>query len=139
MRALKSEFGPNQERVDALLVRLENVDQVQAMFLAGLAADDPERRRAREAMLTAARRGGREKELHRAQEEVKRWVNGWFSGGPQLSGYGRDVTPGEAATGAAPLVLDAIGATVVSDLLRADDVEILTAPWRELWGEPESA
>ncbi len=136
---MRNEFGPNQERVDALLVRLENVDQVQAMFLAGLTANDRERRRAREAMLAAARRSGREKELHRAQDEVRRWVNGWFSGGPQLSGYGRDVTPGEAAVNAAPLVLDAIGATVVGDLLTAEDVDTLTAPWRALWEEPETA
>jgi len=129
---VKNEFGPNQAEVDALLERLEAVDQGQALLLANLASDDPARRRARQVMLEAARRGGREKELQRAQREVTRWVNTWFSGGYQLSGYGRDITPGEAAVHAAPVVLDAVGALVVRDLLEADDLDALIGPWREL-------
>lgn len=129
---MKNEFGPNQAEVDALLERLESVDQGQALFLANLATDDADRGRARQAMLVAARRGGREKELQRAQREVTRWVNTWFSGGYQIAGYGRDVTPGEAAVHAAPVVLDAVGALVVRDLLAADDVDALIGPWREL-------
>jgi hypothetical protein len=128
----KKEFGPNQDQVDALLERLETVDQGQALFLANLAGDDAERHAAREAMVTAAGRGGREKELHNAQDEVARWVNMWFTGGFQISGYGRDVTPGEAAVGAAPVVLDAVGALVVRDLLPAEDFETLIGPWLEL-------
>ena len=129
---MKREFGPNQEQVDALLERLETVDQGQALFLAGLSADDPDRAAARREMVAAARRGRRERELRRAQDEVKRWVNTWFSGGFQISGYGRDVTPGEAAVGAAPVVLDAIGALVVRDLLQPDAFEALIGPWLEL-------
>jgi hypothetical protein len=128
----KQEFGPNQDEVDAMLERLESVDQGQAMLLASLATDDDARRAARRAMVDAARRGGREKELHRAQDEIRDWVNGWFSGGFQISGYGRDVTPGEAAVGAAPVVLDAIGALVVRDLLETDAFELLIGPWLEL-------
>lgn len=129
---MKNEFGPNQAQVDALFERLEAVDQGQALLLANLAGDDPARRHARGAVLEAARRSGREKQLKRAQLEVTRWVNTWFSGGFQLSGYGRDITPGEAAVHAAPVVLDAVGALVVRDLLEADDLDALIGPWREL-------
>jgi hypothetical protein len=132
MSVRKKEFGPNQAAVDALLVRLESVTQMQAMLLAGISADDPERHSARQAMLEAARRGGRERELKLAQHEVEDWVNSWFTGGPQLTGFGRDVSPGENAVAAAPAVLDAIGALVVRDLLTPELVEILTGPWNEL-------
>jgi hypothetical protein len=128
----KSEFGPNQERVDDLLERLETVDQGQALFLASLAGDDSSRRAARSAVLAAARASGRQKELDAAQREVTRWVNTWFSGGFQLSGYGRDVTPGEAAVGAAPVILDAVGALVMADRISPEDFETLIGPWREL-------
>ena len=128
----KKEFGPNQEAVDALLVRLESVTQVEAMLLAGMTADEPERHQARQAVLDAAHRAGRERELKRAQDEVRDWVNSWFTGGPQIAGYGRDVSPGEAAVAAAPAVLDAIGALVVRDLLTPEQVEVLTGPWNEL-------
>jgi hypothetical protein len=128
----KKDFGPNQDEVDAFLERLETVDQGQALFLAGLASDDGARHAAREAMREAARRGGREAAVDRAQQEVTRWVNTWFSGGFQLSGYGRDITPAQAAVDAAPVVLDAISALVVRDLLTQDDFEILIGPWREL-------
>ncbi len=133
---MTKEFGPNQDRVDALLARLETVDQPQAMYLASFGQDDPERRRARQAMLEAAHRGGREKPLRAAQDEVRRWVNTWFSGGPQLAAYGRDITPAEAAVDAAPVVLDAVGALVVSDLLSDQNLETLTEPWRELLAGP---
>ena len=128
----KKEFGPNQDAVDALLMRLESVTQVEAMLLAGISGDDPERHLARQAMLDAAHRAGRERELKAAQGEVQDWVNSWFTGGPQISGYGRDVSPGEAAVAAAPAVLDAIGALVVRDLLTREQVEVLTGPWNEL-------
>lgn len=129
---MKNEFGPNQDEVDRLLERLETVDQSQAMFLASLSGDDPERRRAREAVLDAARAAKRERELKAAQAEVTQWVNMWFTGGFQISGYGRDVSPAQAAVNAAPVVLDAIGALVMRDRLAAEDVDLLTAPWREL-------
>jgi hypothetical protein len=132
----RKEFGPNQDAVVALLMRLESVTQVQAMLLAGISGDDPELHRARQAMLDAAHRGGRERELKQAQDEVRDWVNSWFTGGPQISGYGRDVSPGEAAVAAAPAVLDAIGALVVRDLLTPEQVEILTGPWNELGFDP---
>jgi hypothetical protein len=129
----KREFGPNQDQVDELLERLETVDHGQALFLAGLAANDSaERRGARRAMTEAARRAGRERELRAAQDEVTHWVNTWFSGGFQLAGYGRDITPAQAAVDAAPVVLDAIGALVVGDLLSPDEVDALMGPWREL-------
>ncbi len=129
---MKKEFGPNQVEVDAFLERLELVDQGQALFLAGLARDDAAVQAARDAMLNAARRGKREAQLHRAQQEVTRWVNTWYSGGFQISGYGRDITPAQAATDAAPAVLDAISALVVRDLLAPDEFELLIGPWREL-------
>jgi hypothetical protein len=129
---LNKEFGPNQDEVDALLERLETVDHGQALLLASLARDDVATDAARDAMLDAARRGGREAQLERAQREVTRWVNTWFSGGFQLSGYGRDITPAQAATDAAPVVLDAISALVVRDLLSPEDFEALIGPWREL-------
>jgi hypothetical protein len=128
----KKEFGPNQGEVDAVFERLETVDQNQALLLAGLVQDGPAWHSAREAMLGAARAGGREAYLRRAQQEVTHWVNTWFSGGPQLSGYGRDISPAEAAVHAAPVVLDAVGALVVRDLLPPDDFEVLIGPWREL-------
>jgi hypothetical protein len=130
---VKKEFGPNQAAVDAFLERLEMVDDGQALLLASLAGDDPERRRAREAMVAAARHSARERELGAAQDEVERWMNVWFSGGPQLAGYGRDISSAEAAAGAAPAVLDAIGALVVKDLLQPDDLETLIGPWNEVW------
>jgi hypothetical protein len=83
-------------------------------------------------MTEAARRAGRERELRAAQDEVTHWVNTWFSGGFQLAGYGRDITPAQAAVDAAPVVLDAIGALVVGDLLSPDEVDALMGPWREL-------
>jgi hypothetical protein len=129
---VKNEFGPNQDDVDQLLERLESVDQNQALFLASFDGEDPARRRARNAMRDAANAAGRERQLKAAQDEVTRWVNTWFSGGFQLSGYGRDITPAEAAVGAAPIVLDAIGAAVLRDLLSPDDLEALAGPWAEL-------
>jgi hypothetical protein len=132
----KKEFGPNQAQVDELLARLETVDQPQALFLGGFAGDDPARLQARRAVSEAARRGGREKELRTAQHEVSRWMNSWFTGGPAITGYGRDITPAQAMVDAAPMVLDAIGALVVRDLISADEEEILSAPWRELVSGP---
>ena len=129
---MKADYGPNQDEVVALLRRLKAVDQSQALFLAGLASDDADRRDARETMLGTARAGGREAELQRAQDEVKRWVNRWFTGGFQIAGYGRDITPADAAVGAAPVVLDAVGAVVLRDLLDGDTFEMLIGPWREL-------
>jgi hypothetical protein len=128
----KKEFGPNQDEVDALLARLETVEQNQALLLAGIATADPDLHAAREAMLEAARRGGREAQLDRAQREVTRWVDTWFTGGFPISGYGRDISPAEAAVNAAPVVLDAIGALVVRDLLDADTFETLIGRWREV-------
>ena len=128
----RKEFGPNQDEVDALLERLETVEQNQALMLAGLTGPDPELQAARQAMLTAARRGGREAQLDRAQKEVTRWVNTWFTGGFPISGYGRDISPAEAAVNAAPVVLDAVGALVVRDLLRPEDFDALMGRWREL-------
>ena len=129
---MKADYGPNQDEVVALLKRLKAVDQSQALFLAGLASDDADHRDARETLLGTARAGGREAELQRAQDEVKRWVNRWFTGGFQIAGYGRDITPADAAVGAAPVVLDAVGALVLRDLLDAETFEMLIGPWREL-------
>ena len=129
---MKKEFGRNQAQVDELLERLEKVDRGQALFLGGMGGADPARSRARLAVLDAARRGGRERELRAAQQEVARWLNTWFSGGFEIAGYGRDITPAQAAVDASPLVLDAVGALVVGDLLSTDDFEILIGPWREL-------
>ena len=128
----RKEFGPNQGEVDALLERLETVEQNQALLLAGLSQADPALHAARQAMLEAARRGGREAQLDRAQKEVTRWVNTWFTGGFPISGYGRDISPAEAAVKASPVVLDAVGALVVRDLLRPEDFETLIGRWREL-------
>jgi len=132
---MKNEFGRNQVSVDELLDRLETVDQGEALFLARLGGDDPARSRARRSMLEATKRGGREHELGAAQHRVTHWVNTWFSGGFEIAGYGRDITPAEAAVKAAPAVLDAIGALVVGDLLSTDDFEALMGPWRELTGD----
>jgi hypothetical protein len=129
---MKNEFGPNQDDVDQLLERLERVDQNQALFLASFGGEDPARDRARRALRETARSASRERQLKAAQDEVTQWVNMWFSGGFQLSGYGRDVTPAQAAVGAAPMVLDAIGALVMRDLLSPDDLEALAGPWQEL-------
>ena len=128
----KKEFGPNQDEVDALLERMETVEQNQALMLAGLSEADPDLHAARQAMLEAAHQGGREAQLDRAQQEVTRWVNDWFAGGFPISGYGRDISPAEAAVNAAPVVLDAVGALVVRDLLRPEDFETLMGRWREL-------
>ncbi|HKO33734.1 MAG TPA: hypothetical protein VJY85_08320, partial [Candidatus Limnocylindria bacterium] len=76
--------------------------------------------------------------LQRAQDEVKRWVNRWFSGGFQIAGLGRDITPADAAIGAAPVVLDAIGALVLRDLLDDEAFEVLIGPWRELDADAEA-
>lgn len=129
---MKNEFGPNQDDVDQLLERLERVDHGQALFLASFGADDPARDQARRALREAARTGRRERQLKAAQDEVTRWVNTWFSGGIEISGYTRDITPAQAAVGAAPLVLDAIGALVMRDLIATDDLELLAGPWQEL-------
>jgi hypothetical protein len=128
----KKEFGPNQADVDQLLECLETVDQNQALFLASFDGDDPARSRARTAMRNAAAAAGRERQLKAAQDEVTRWVNSWFSGGFQLSGYGRDITPAQAAVGAAPMILDAVGALVLRDLLSPDAFDALIGPWQEL-------
>lgn len=135
--SVKREFGPNQAQVDALLERLETVDHGQALFLASIGGDEWARQQARQALVEAANAGGRERELRAAQGEVTRWVNRWFSGGHQISGYGRDITPAQAAVGAAPVVLDAIGALVVGDLLSTDDRETLMGPWRDLTAGPD--
>jgi hypothetical protein len=129
---MKADFGPNQDEVVALLKRLKAVDQPQALLLASLAKDDAARHAAREAILQTARAGEREAELRRAQDEVTRWVNRWFSGGFQIAGYGRDITPADAAVGAAPVVLDAVGALVLRDLLDGETFDTLIGPWREL-------
>jgi len=128
----KKEFGPNQEQVDALLERLETLNQFQALHLASIAYEDPARTGARKSMVDSARSSGRAAELDRAQQEVMRWMNLWFSGGFQIVGYGRDISPAEAAVNASPVVLDAVGALVMRDLLSAETFETLIGPWREL-------
>jgi hypothetical protein len=132
---MKNEFGPNQDQVDALLARLPHVDQGRALLLGSVDPSDPERRRARERMLAAAAHANRQKPLRGAQHEITAWVDHWFTNDPRLVGYGRDVTPGEAATSAAPALLDAVGALVVRDLLTDEDAATLLFPWQELWGE----
>lgn len=129
---MSDEFGPNQTEVDQLLERLEHIDNDQVRFLASFGDDDPARERARSALRQAARASGRERQLETAQHEVTRWVNTWFSGGHQIAGYGRDITPAQAAVDAAPMVLDAVGAVVLRDLLSTDDFEALIGPWRAL-------
>jgi hypothetical protein len=129
---MKNEFGPNQDEVDELLERLEKVDHSQAMFLASFGNDDPARHRARLALREAARAAGRERQLKAAQDEITQWMSLWFSGGFQIAGYGRDITPAQAAVGAAPMILDAIGALVMKDHISSDDFETLTGPWHEL-------
>ena len=130
--AMKKEFGPNQDAVDQLLERLERVDHHQALFLASFGANDPARDQARRAVPEAARAARREKQLKAAQAEVTRWVNTWFSGGIELSGYTRDITPAQAVVRAAPMVLDAVGALVMQDRISPDDFDLLTGPWQEL-------
>jgi hypothetical protein len=125
----RKEFGPNQDQVDAVLARLQSVDYGEALVLASLGGDGRDRRAAREVMLTAARSSGRQKALRAAEEEVRLWVNRWYAGGPQISGYGRDISPAQAALDAAPAILDAVGAMVVGDLLPAEEVDTLTGPW----------
>lgn len=132
-----NEYGPNQDGVDELLERLESVNQVQALFLASLAGEDPDRQRARQAVLEAAHLAHREKQLDAAQGAVRRWVNRWFSGGPELSGYTRDISPAQAAVDASPVVLDAIGAQVMADRIAPEDFEALMDPWLQLWRQPE--
>ena len=129
---MKNEFGPNQDAVDQLLERLERVDHGQALFLASHGGGDSARDQARRGLREAARTAGRERQLKAAQDEVTRWVNTWFSGGIEISGYTRDITPAQAAVGAAPLVLDAIGGLVMRDLISTDDLELLLEPWQEL-------
>jgi len=133
---MRKDFGPNGREVEELIARLEGVNQLQALFLASLADDDPARRDARRAVVQAAERLGRRDQLRAAQDEVRRWVNHWFSGGPELSGYTRDITPAQAALDASPVVLDAIGAAVVRDQLSTAEYETLTDPWRQLWEPP---
>lgn len=125
----RKEFGPNQDDVDAVLARLQSVDYGEALVLASLAGDVGGRTAARAAMVGLARSSGREKALRAAEEEVRLWVNRWYAGGPQISGYGRDISPAEAARDAAPVIMDAVGAMVVGDLLPADEVDTLTGPW----------
>lgn len=132
---MKNEFGPNQDQVDAMLERLDHVTHEMAMFLGTVEADAPDRRRARQAVRQAAIDARRVRELGAAQREVEAWVNRWFAGGPMIAGYGRDITPAEAVARAAPVVLDAVGATVMADRLDPDDLDLLTAPWRSLWHE----
>lgn len=129
---MKNQFGPNQAAVDQLLERLERVDHHQALFLASFGANDPFRDRARRQLREAARTARRERQLKAAQEEVTRWVNTWFSGGIELSGYTRDITPAQAVVRAAPLVLDAVGALLMRDVISTDDLELPTGPWQEL-------
>ena len=133
---MKNEFGPNQDEVDRLFERLETVEQNQALFLGSYGGDDPETERLRDRMLAAARTAGRERQLKAAQDEVTRWVNTWFSGGFPISGYGRDISPAEAALNAAPAVLDAVGALVLRDVLEREDFEALIGPWQELLARP---
>jgi hypothetical protein len=64
-------------------------------------------------------------------------MNLWFSGGFQIAGYGRDITPAEAAVGAAPIVLDAVGALVLRDVMPPDDFDVLIGPWQELVADPQ--
>ena len=136
---MKLDFGPNQDEVVALLQRLKAVDQPQALFLAGLASDDAARRDAREVLLEKARAGGRQAELQRAQDEVKRWVNRWFSGGFQIAGLGRDITPADAAVGAAPVVLDAVGALSSATCWTRKPSTCLSAPGENSTNRPTAS
>ena len=119
-----------------MLARLDVITHEMAMFLGTFDPDAPERRRARDTMRRSAATGGREEAVRAAQREVEAWVNSWFAGGPMIAGYGRDTTPAEAGARAAPAILDAVGATVVADLLTEEDLDIVTTPWRALWDEP---
>jgi hypothetical protein len=137
-------FGPNSDRVLALLRRVSVMAPLDAERLAGYWGAVPagERTAAHAAAQQAAEASDRRAAARAAQGEAMRWLND--------ESYAADIVVGETASGrrrdwaqvrreAFPAVLDAVAAVVLADVLDARSLEVLFGPWSAADGPPEGA
>jgi hypothetical protein len=134
------DYGPNSERVEALLGRLPRLDWGDVAALAAARPDSADVAFVRSASvvtgtIAAAKRGDAVRAARAvATEWATRWVRAsvapvTFETAVLATLAERDRSMAELAGRALPTVLDAVSALVVADLLRPPDFEALYGPW----------
>jgi hypothetical protein len=147
VRRRRAQFGPNSAAVGRLLDDLERLPTGEVAALAaagggvtGTASDDPDvaaRAEVRARLRDIAVRGGRLDAIRAAGDEVAAWASSashWFPAG--VAGTldaTKEIGPRMAAV---PIVLDAVYAVVLEDLLADWELDLLLAPWADVVGSP---
>lgn len=140
-------YGPNSLAAERLLDDLEHLPTGEVAALAaagggvtGTAPDDPDvaaRAELRSRLRDIAKHGGRLDAIRAAGDEVAAWASSathWFPAG--VAGAldsTREIGPRVAAV---PVVLDAVYAVVLEDLLADWELDLLLAPWEDVVGSP---
>lgn len=134
------EFGPNTERVEALLAHLPRLDWADVAALAAARPDPADIAFVRSASVVTGTiaAAGRADAVRAARAVVTEWATRWvrasvapvtFETAVLATLTERDRSMAELAGRALPTVLDAVSALVVADLLRPSDFEALYGPW----------
>ena len=144
---MKTRFGPNSVAAERLLGDLDHLHPGAIAALAaagggafGTATDDPDvatRADLRARLREIATFGGRLDAIRAIGHEVEAWASStthWFPAG--VAGSGESTAEIGPRMAAVPIVLDAAYAVVLVDLLAADEVDLLLAPWDDVVGSP---
>ena len=142
----KGRYGPNAVAAERLLDDLERLPTAEVAALAaaggvtGTAPGDPDvaaRAEVRARLRDIARHGGRLDAIRAVGDEVAAWASSathWFPAG--VAGAldsTREIGPRVAAV---PIVLDAVYAVVLEDLLADWELDLLLEPWEDVVGSP---
>jgi hypothetical protein len=143
----QGEFGPQSAAAARFLETLDRLDIPETVALAaagggGVGTDplDPQvlaRAELRLGLREIARRTGRLDAVRAIGREVERWAGStqtWFPAGVAATSDGTATLGPRFA--ALQFVLDAAYGVVLADHLRAFELELLLAPWRDLAGDP---
>lgn len=137
MHAGDEELGPNADEVERFMARLQRLPDGALLRLAafGDRASDPEHRAVYAAIGRRVDAAGRKPAIEGGRDLLTRWVS--WRGEIALPGYivSVDDLTSDARRQALPAAYDAMVAFVARDLLRPDEFEFLTEPWREVAGD----
>ncbi len=144
---MSAPYGPNSVAAERLLDDLDHLHPAAVAALAaagggtvGTADDDPDvaaREELRGRLREIVRHGGRLAAVRAAGDEVASWASSashWFPAG--VAGTldaTKEIGPRMAAV---PIVLDAVYAVVLEDLLADWELDLLLAPWEDVVGSP---
>jgi hypothetical protein len=135
--AEEGEFGPNTLLVTELLTNLGTLDSEVIVELIEVWREQPkeELKLAHRSLQELADESGKWREQMRlAQAEVFAWMESGATRFNKIRGDASDWSRTREIAG--PAVADAVSALVMSDMLDADDAEVLFDPWSKVVGSP---